>query len=92
MQRQHDKTIHVTLPLEDQTSTPATYKMTIDFHHLNKVTPNDHSTQLPSVYAIDTNFSESLVSTIIIANMFPSILLEENSRNFFNLYYQDEIL
>ena len=52
IQRQIDKTVHDTLPIDDPSLTPATYRMTIDFRHLNRVTLNDHSTQLPSVQSI----------------------------------------
>ena len=92
LQHQTEKTIHATLPLDDHSLTPATYRMTIDFSDLNRVTLNDRYTQLPSVQSIEVNVANSLVSTLDIANMFPSILLEESSRDYFNFYYQDEFL
>ena len=84
--------MHDTLPIDDPSLTPATYRMTIDFRHLNRVTLNDHSTQLPSVQSIEVNFADSIVSTLDIANMFPSILLHESSRDYFNFYFENEIL
>ena len=83
---QQDKAKKSTQSLEEQELTLATYRMTIDFRALNKVTLNEYSTQLPSVQAIEVNFADAIVSTLDIANMFPSILLEEGS------HYQDEIL
>ena len=92
IQRQIEKTVHDTLPIDDPSISPATYRMTIDYRHLNKVTLNDHSTQLPSIQSIEVNFADSIVSTLDIANMFPSILLHEASRDYFNFYFENEIL
>ena len=90
--KQKKKNVHDTLPIDDPSLIHATYRMTIDFRHLNRVMLNDHSTQLPSVQSIEVNFADSLVSTLGIANMFPSILLHESSRDYFNFYFENEIL
>ena len=62
------------------------YRMTIDFRSINLITLNEKTSQLPSIQAIENNFHNAIVSTIDLSNCYPSIEIEENSRNFFNFY------
>ena len=65
--------------------------MTIDFRAINQVTLNEKTSQLPSLQSIEANFHNALVSTIDLSNCYPSIEIEENSRNFFNFYVEHEV-
>jgi hypothetical protein len=46
---------------------------------------------LPSIPSIEANFHNAFVSTIDLANCYPSIEIEESSRNFFNIYVEHEV-
>jgi hypothetical protein len=78
-----------TQPL-DSDSTPdaqrSLYRMTIDFRSINAVTTNEKTSQLPSIQIIEANLHNAFVSTIDLSNCYPSIEIEESSRNFFNFY------
>ena len=67
------------------------YRMTIDFRSINLITLNEKTSQLPSIQAIENNFHNAIVSTIDLSNCYPSIEIEENSRNFFNFYVENEV-
>ena len=79
IQRQIEKTVHDTLPIDDPSLTPATYRMTIDFRHLNRVTLNDHSTQLPSVQSIQVNFADLPIP------LSPHLILQTCFQAFFSM-------
>ena len=65
--------------------------MTIDFRSINAVTTNEKTSQLPSIQSIEANFQNAYVSTVDLANCYPSIEIEENSRNFFNFYVDHKV-
>ena len=65
--------------------------MTVDFRALNRVSKNEKTTQLPSIQAIEHNLQGCNVSSFDLTNMYPSIVLEESSRNYFNFYVEDKI-
>jgi hypothetical protein len=67
------------------------YRMTIDFRAINQVTLNEKTSQLPSIQAIENNFHNAIVSTIDLSNFYPTIEIEESSRNFFNFYVENEV-
>ena len=67
------------------------YRMTIDFRAINAVTTNEKTSQLPSIQSIEANFHDAHVSTIDLSNCYPSIEIEESSRNFFNFYVEHEV-
>ena len=82
-----------TQPLSEGTpdSQRSLYRMTIDFRAINQVTLNEKTSQLPSLQSIEANLHNALVSTIDLSNCYPSIEIEENSRNFFNFYVEHEV-
>ena len=75
-----------TQPLSDSVpdSERSLYRMTIDFRQINSVTQNQKTSQLPSIQTMDVNFQNAYVSTIDLANCYPSIVIKESSRNYFN--------
>ena len=73
-------------PLDTLPQQRSLYRMTIDFRDLNKVTLNEKTAQLPSIQSIEAQFHNNHVSTLDLSNCFPSIVIEESSRNFFNFY------
>ena len=83
-----------TQPLDSDSTSDAQrslYKMTIDFRSINAVTTNEKTSQLPSIQSIEANFQNAYVSTVDLSNCYPSIEIEENSRNFFNFYVEHEV-
>ena len=89
-------TVQETRPLEadSKETEPARslYRMTIDFRNLNRATKNEKTCQLPSVQSIENSFHDSYVTTLDLSNCYPSILLHEDSQNYFNFYMESEIL
>ena len=87
--------VEETRPLEpekkDSQSSRNLYRMTIDFRDLNRATLNEKTCQLPSIQSIESSFHDSYVSTLDLSNCYPSILIDENSRNYFNFYMENEI-
>ena len=73
---------------QPNTDTPpqASYRATIDFRNLNRVSLNDTTAFLPSIQSVETAFGDSIVSTLDIKNCYPTILIAQESRNFFNFY------
>jgi hypothetical protein len=67
------------------------YRMTKDFRSINAVTTNEKTFQLPSIQSIEANFHNAFVSIIDLSNCYPSIEIEESSRNFFNFYVKHEV-
>ena len=67
------------------------YRMTIDLRNLNAVTTNQRTSQLPSIQTMEVNFHDSFVTTIDLANCYPSIEIKESSRDYFNFYVESEI-
>ena len=64
----------------------ASYRATIDFRQLNQVSLNDTTAFLPSIQSIEQCFGNAIVTTLDIKNAYPSIMIEESSRNYFNFY------
>ena len=80
------------LPTSDPTKPEKSlYRMTIDFRSINLVTLNEKTSQLPSIQTIEGNFHNAIVSTIDLSNCYPTIEIEESSRNFFNFYVENEV-
>ena len=71
---------------QEECSQRSLYRMTIDFRDLNKVTLNEKTAQLPSIQQIEAQFHNSHVSTLDLANCFPSIVIEKSSRDYFNFF------
>ena len=74
-----------TQPLDSDSTSDAQrslYRMTIDFRSVNAVTTNENTSQLPSIQSIEANFQNAYVSTVDLSNCYPSIEIDENSRNF----------
>ena len=67
------------------------YRMTIDFRQINAVTTNQKTSQLSSIQAMEVNFQHAFVSTIDLANCYPSIEIKESSRDYFNFYVVNKI-
>ena len=88
-------TVEETRPLESEPKEGekprSLYRMTIDFRNLNKATKNEKTCQLPSVLSIENSFHDSYVTTLDLSNCYPSILLHEDSQNYFNFYMENEI-
>jgi hypothetical protein len=82
-----------TKPLDPSTpdSQRSLYRMTLNFRLLNKVTLNERTAQLPSMQSIEASFFNSFVSTLDLSNCYPSILIEEESRNYFNFFVEDQV-
>ena len=79
-------------PLDQATpdSQRSLYRMTLDFRLLNLVTLNEKTAQLPSIQSIDANFFNAHVTTIDLSNCYPSIEIEEKSRNYFNFFVEEK--
>ena len=67
------------------------YRMTLDYRLLNKKTLNEKTSQLPSIQSIESKFFDSLVTTMDLANCYPSIIIKKSSRNYFNFFVESEI-
>ena len=67
------------------------YRMTRDFRQINAVTTNQKTSQLPSIQSMEVNFQNAFVSTIDLSNCYPSIVIKESSRDYFNFYVEIEI-
>ena len=87
--------VEETRPLEPEKKDGQTsrnlYRMTIDFRDLHRATLNEKTCHLPSIQSIESSFHNSYVSTLDLSNCYPSILIHENSRNYFNFYMENEI-
>merc|ERR1712163_82443 len=68
------------------------YRATVDFRLVNYCTTSPKTVALPSIQTIETTFSQALVSTLDITNMFPSIKLTPSSYKYFNFYFGNKIL
>ena len=67
------------------------YRMTLDFRLLNKVTLNEKTAQLPSMQSIESSFFNSFVTTLDLSNCYPSIVIEKESRNYFNFFVESQV-
>ena len=82
-----------TEPLDPATpdSQRSLYRMTLDFRLLNRKTLNEKTSQLPSIQSIESKFFDSYVTTMDLANCYPSIIVHKDSRNFFNFFCESQI-
>ena len=67
------------------------YRITLDYRDLNRATLNDTTISLPTLQSIESNFEGSIVTTLDLFNCFYSIELDEESKQYFNFFMQNEI-
>ena len=67
------------------------FRMTLDFRNINRLTLNEKSVQMPSLQSIEASFSNCLISTFDVSNMYPSICLTEDSQNYLILYIEVQV-
>jgi hypothetical protein len=71
---------------------PQRWRSSIDFRLINKCNKSPTVISLPSLLAVESKIRDSHVSLLDLSSQFYTVRLAEKSKQFFNFYFQDQLL